>query len=89
MFHTFNPRVIVSGNSGDGFNYRIEDVYNGSNPNMFGDRVSLFVNHSQNLVCASSVKDLKRTLQAMLDACNKPVLAIDQPAPKLVEVKLK
>ena len=76
-----NFRVIVSGNSGDGFHYRIEDVYDGQM-----DNVSMFVQHIHDGLCSgASVDDIKRTLNAMLEACDKPVLCVRETR-ELVEV---
>ena len=66
-----NFRVIVSGNSSDGFSYRIEDVYAG-----FLDNVYPFVNHEPSIVASNSVDNLKAILKQMLEACDKPPLRL-------------
>jgi hypothetical protein len=70
-------RVVVSGNSGDGLFYRVED---------FDPQSNGFVKHLPNLTTAGSVEELKERLLAMADACDKPLLAVRT---ELVEVPLK
>jgi len=67
-----NYRVIVSGNSGDGFNYRIEDVY--QNKGHYDGEIAPFVNHLSGLCFGSSIEDLKKELKEMLAACDKKLL---------------
>jgi len=66
-----NFRVIISGNSGDGFSCRIEDVYTGERSD-----VAVFVEHLPGLCSASSIEDLKKKLTKMLTACDKPALVL-------------
>ncbi len=61
-----NYRVIVSGNSGDGLFYRIEDV------NLISDhRHGLFIKHNAR---TGSVEELRTRLKEMLVACDRPPL---------------
>lgn len=68
-----NFRVIVDGNSSDGFWYHIEDVIekNGCHP--------IIRHEPYGIACGHDLKDLKKTLRAMLVACDKPVCVIDSP----------
>ena len=70
-------RVVVSGNSGDGFTYRIEQMAAHQEPGMCP-----FV--SRDLVEAGSLAELRRQLEACLEALDRPVLSYE---PKLVEHK--
>ena len=65
-----NFRVIVSGNSGDGFSYRIEDIYTG----MQGDVLPFVEHRPYGVCCATSVEELKKRLEELLEACDKPVM---------------
>ncbi len=69
-----NFRVIVSGNSGDGFRFRLEDVYGGPH-----EDVAPFVQHPEGLLVASSVAELQARLRALLRACEQPVLTLTRP----------
>ena len=69
-----NFRVIVSGNSGDGFSFRIEDVYTGGRP-----FYSQFVDHTDGLHSGSSIEDLKTKLREMLAACDEKPLYLTRP----------
>lgn len=73
-----NYRVIISGNSGDGFIYRIEDIYFRQ-----ASDISPFVQHIPSIVSASSIEELKNILREMLEACDKKLLVL-QPE-QLVE----
>lgn len=69
-----NWRVIVSGDSGDGMLFRLEDV--DLSPNL-SDR-DLFIAHLPTPLIGCSVEDLKQTLRDMLAACEKPTLVHKQ-----------
>lgn len=64
-------RVFVSGNSGDGLWFTVEDVETRGGKmqilhHRFGDGDGKLV--------AQSIPDLRRTLEAMLEALDKPIL---------------
>lgn len=64
-------RVIVDGNSGDGFRYRIEDMYDFSKHGNYQ-----IVSHGEDVLAArGSLDDLRKKLREMLAACDKPLLA--------------
>ena len=74
-----NLRVIMSGNSSDGFLYRIEDVCE-------QEGFSPFCEHQPyGIACGSTVDELKKRLKEMLAACEKPPLKLDTP--RLREIK--
>ena len=69
-----NFRVVVNGNSGDGFLYRIEDVHK-TDAFPSAHEVEPFVKHGPyGLCCASSIEDLKKRLRELLVACDKPAM---------------
>jgi len=89
MYNNF--RVIVSGNSGDGFHFRIEDVdpkagFDETTGREYGPFVLHGVDGSQ-LCTAGSVGGLKAKLREMIRACDKKPLYMTRP--KLQEWQLK
>jgi len=78
-----NFRVIVSGNSGDGFHYRIEDVHPRPGLDGFtGREIHPFISHGidgGDLCSAGSIEDLKALLKEMLVACDKKPMYITRP----------
>ena len=66
-----NFRVIKSGNSSDGFIYRIEDVYQYLDAH---PEVHPFVIHDGGIATACSVEELRERLKEMIEACDKPCL---------------
>lgn len=68
-----NWRVIVSGDSSDGFFYRLEDVDLSPEISDYGP----FIVHANPLE-ACSVAELKKVLTDMLAACDKPTLVHKQ-----------
>lgn len=78
-----NPRVIVTGNSGDGFSFRIEDVVPEDRHNRhrdaYGTILAPFVRWEGGLLSAPSIADLKSRLRLMLKACDAPALYLTDP----------
>ena len=76
-------RVLEGGNYSDGFTYRIEEIIN--RKNLFNPDVDPIVKRDGNITTSASRGELKRKLERMLKALERPSLAYTKP--KLIELR--
>lgn len=82
----YEYRVVVTGDTSDGFVYTIEEVWIGTR-SPFLPPTHPIVRHQEGLLVEASMEKLAKRLDRLKEALDKPILALKPAHTTLVEVK--